>query len=92
MTNVAIRIDNLTRDFKSVHALDGLSIDIPEGTIFGFLVPNVAGNTGYPGNQLSGLKDLFLLDGNSGCCQGYCGYDKREQHGAQGWEIIRPFQ
>jgi ABC-2 type transport system ATP-binding protein len=45
MANVAIRINDLTRDFSSVRALDGLSIEIPEGIIFGFLGPNGAGKT-----------------------------------------------
>jgi ABC-2 type transport system ATP-binding protein len=45
MANVAIRISNLTHDFGSVRALDGLSIEIPEGIIFGFLGPNGAGKT-----------------------------------------------
>ena len=45
MVNVAIRINSLTHDFSSVRALDGLSIEIPEGIIFGFLGPNGAGKT-----------------------------------------------
>lgn len=45
MTNVAVRINNLTRDFTSVRALDGPPIEIPEGIIFGFLGPIGAGKT-----------------------------------------------
>ena len=44
-TNNAICIQNLTRDFESVRALDNLSLEIPPGIIFGFLGPNGAGKT-----------------------------------------------
>jgi ABC-2 type transport system ATP-binding protein len=45
MTETAIRIENLTRDFKTVRAVDGLSLEVPAGIIFGFLGPNGAGKT-----------------------------------------------
>ena len=45
MTTSLIYIENLTKDFGSVRALDGLSLEIPSGTIFGFLGPNGAGKT-----------------------------------------------
>jgi ABC-2 type transport system ATP-binding protein len=45
MMNNAILIENLTRDFNSVRALNGLSLEIPPGIIFGFLGPNGAGKT-----------------------------------------------
>jgi len=45
MTTMAIRTENLTRDFASVRALDGLSIEVASGEIFGFLGPNGAGKT-----------------------------------------------
>ena len=41
----AIRSENLTKRFGRVIALDGLSLSIEEGTIFGFLGPNGAGKT-----------------------------------------------
>jgi ABC-2 type transport system ATP-binding protein len=41
----AIRIKNLTRVFGRVKALDGLSLEIPNGIIFGFLGPNGSGKT-----------------------------------------------
>ncbi len=40
-----IHTENLTRDFKSVRAVDGLSLDIPAGIVFGFLGPNGSGKT-----------------------------------------------
>jgi ABC-2 type transport system ATP-binding protein len=45
MSNLAIRTENLTRDFGSLRALDGLSMEVQQGTIFGFLGPNGAGKT-----------------------------------------------
>ena len=45
MTETAIRIESLTRDFETVRAVDGLSLEVPSGIIFGFLGPNGAGKT-----------------------------------------------
>jgi ABC-2 type transport system ATP-binding protein len=45
MTETAIRMENLSRDFETVRALDGLSLEVPAGIIFGFLGPNGAGKT-----------------------------------------------
>ena len=46
MTETAIRIENLTRDFETVRAVDNLSLEAPAGIIFGFLGPNGAGRCG----------------------------------------------
>ena len=52
MIKAAIRIQNLTRDFETrgrkherVRAIDGLSLEVPTGAVFGFLGPNGAGKT-----------------------------------------------
>jgi ABC-2 type transport system ATP-binding protein len=45
MPPTAIRTDGLTRDFGQVRAVDGLSLDVPAGTVFGFLGPNGSGKT-----------------------------------------------
>ena len=45
MNDTAIRIENLTRDFGPVRAVDQLSLDVPAGIIFGFLGPNGSGKT-----------------------------------------------
>ena len=45
MSGTAIRIENLTRDFGPVRAVDGLSLEVPSGIIFGFLGPNGSGKT-----------------------------------------------
>ena len=41
----AIETRHLTRAFGSLVAVDDLTLDIPEGTVFGFLGPNGAGKT-----------------------------------------------
>ena len=41
----ALRTDGLTRDFKTVRAVDGLTIEVPSGIVFGFLGPNGSGKT-----------------------------------------------
>jgi ABC-2 type transport system ATP-binding protein len=41
----AICIENLTKDFETVRAVDSISLKIPAGIIFGFLGPNGAGKT-----------------------------------------------
>jgi ABC-2 type transport system ATP-binding protein len=45
MTQTAVRIKNLSRHFGPVKAVDGLSLEVPAGTVFGFLGPNGAGKT-----------------------------------------------
>ncbi len=45
MVQLAIDTDNLTREFGSVRAVDGLSLQVPAGMLFGFLGPNGAGKT-----------------------------------------------
>ncbi|HET7087647.1 MAG TPA: ABC transporter ATP-binding protein, partial [Anaerolineae bacterium] len=45
MTEIAIRIEGVTRDFGSVRAVDHLSLEVPSGIIYGFLGPNGAGKT-----------------------------------------------
>ncbi len=45
MADLAIRTENLTRDFGKIRAVDNLSIEVPSGIIFGFLGPNASGKT-----------------------------------------------
>ena len=72
MTEIAIRIENITRDFETVRAVDGLSLEVPSGIIFGFLGPNGAGKT----TTINLL--LGLLEPTSGRAE-VLGFDTRTQ-------------
>lgn len=45
MNGYAIRTQELIRDFKTVRAVDHLSLEVPAGIVFGFLGPNGSGKT-----------------------------------------------
>ncbi|MCK4579006.1 MAG: ABC transporter ATP-binding protein [Candidatus Marinimicrobia bacterium] len=45
MSTAVLGIDNLSKRFGKRWALDGLSLEVPEGEIFGFLGPNGAGKS-----------------------------------------------
>jgi ABC-2 type transport system ATP-binding protein len=70
--NTAIRIEKLTRDFGPVRALDGLSLEVPSGIVFGFLGPNGSGKT----TTIHLL--LGLLEPTSGRAE-VLGFDTRTQ-------------
>ena len=41
----AIEVQNLTRDYNGLRAVDGINFAVETGEIFGFLGPNGAGKT-----------------------------------------------
>jgi ABC-2 type transport system ATP-binding protein len=41
----AIELDNVCKSFGPVQAVDGLSVQVPQGCVYGFLGPNGAGKT-----------------------------------------------
>lgn len=45
MNDLAIRTEQLRREFRGRRALDDVSFEVPAGTIFGYLGPNGAGKT-----------------------------------------------
>ena len=58
----AVRCEDLRKRFGSVQALDGLTLSVPEGSVYGFLGPNGAGKTtairiltGLAGHQRASL-------------------------------------
>lgn len=57
----AIRIEALTKTFGKIRALDGLSLEVEDGTVFGFLGPNGAGKT----TTLRILTGLAHADGGN---------------------------
>jgi ABC-2 type transport system ATP-binding protein len=70
----AIQTDQLTRSFGTLKAVDRLTIEVPRGTVFGFLGPNGSGKT-------TTIRLLLgLLDPDQGGAQ-VLGFDSREQAG-----------
>jgi ABC-2 type transport system ATP-binding protein len=45
MSEPVIRTESLTRNFKTVRAVDALNLTVPRGAVFGFLGPNGSGKT-----------------------------------------------
>ena len=43
--SIAIQASNLVKKYGEVTALDGLSLEVEQGTVFGLLGPNGAGKT-----------------------------------------------
>lgn len=68
----AIQTNQLTRSFGNLKAVDRLSLEIPRGTVFGFLGPNGSGKT-------TTIRLLLgLLDADQGSAQ-VLGFDMRKQ-------------
>jgi ABC-2 type transport system ATP-binding protein len=67
-TSSIIRVENLSKTFGSLKAVDNVSFDVKEGEIFGFLGPNGAGKTTTI-NMLT-----TLMKPTSGKAE-VCGYD-----------------
>ena len=68
----AIQTDQLTRSFGTLKAVDRLTIEVPRGTVFGFLGPNGSGKT-------TTIRLLLgLLDPDQGSAR-VMGFDSRKQ-------------
>lgn len=68
----AIQTNQLTRSFGSLKAVDRLTLEIPRGTVFGFLGPNGSGKT-------TTIRLLLgLLDSDEGSAQ-VLGFDMKKQ-------------
>ena len=57
----ALKIDNLYKSFGTHNILNGLSLNIPEKTIFGFLGKNGAGKT----TTMKMILGFLKIDGGS---------------------------
>ena len=67
MVQYAIETENMVRVFGQLRAVDGISMRVPAGAIFGFLGPNGAGKT----TTLRLLLGLLELNGGSARVLGY---------------------
>ena len=62
-----IRTENLSRDFGGGRGLDGLTLEIPQGAIFGYIGPNGAGKT----TTIKMFTTLIPLSGGSAKVAGF---------------------
>jgi len=67
MSEAAILVEGLTKRFGTLAALDGISFDVPPGTIFGLLGPNGAGKT----TAVRTLSTIIKPDGGHAEVMGY---------------------
>jgi len=63
----AILVEGLTKSFKDVHALRGIDLSVPRGTVLGVLGPNGAGKT----TAVRILTTLLLPDGGRAVVEGH---------------------
>ena len=67
--SVVLSIKNLAKSYGSVRALNGVSFDVPQGSVFGILGPNGSGKTTLLGivmDVLKANKGVFLWFGKPG--------------------------
>ena len=67
LTGPAILVENLTKSFGEVHALRGIDLSVPRGTVLGVLGPNGAGKT----TAVRILTTLLPPDGGRALVDGY---------------------
>ena len=66
-TQAAIRVDGIAKSFKDQHVLQGVSFDVPAGSIFALLGSNGAGKT----TLVRILSTLLKADGGSATVHGF---------------------
>ena len=56
-----LSVQNISKAYGSIQALKGVSLEVPEGSVFGILGPNGSGKT----TMLGILLDVLKADGGS---------------------------
>jgi ABC-type multidrug transport system ATPase subunit len=83
----AILVEGLTKSFGQVHALRGIDLSVPRGTVLGVLGPNGAGKT----TAVRILTTLLLPDGGRALVEGRdVVREARRSAGRSGWPASRP--
>ncbi|TYQ09938.1 UNVERIFIED_ORG: ABC-2 type transport system ATP-binding protein [Gordonia westfalica J30] len=67
MTEPAVRVDAITKSFGDVHAVRGISFEVPRGSVLGILGPNGAGKT----TLVDILSTLITPDSGSATVAGH---------------------
>jgi daunorubicin resistance ABC transporter ATP-binding subunit len=67
MSDPAIHVEDVSKSFETVHAVDSVSFAVPKGTIFGLLGPNGAGKT----TLVRVLSTLLLPDSGRAAVMGF---------------------
>ena len=65
--NLAIDVRGVTKSFDGKKAVDGVSLRVGQGEIYGFLGPNGSGKTTF----IRMLCGLLKADGGMGTCLGF---------------------
>lgn len=65
--NIAVSIDKISKAYNSTHALEGISLSIGKGELFGFIGPDGAGKT----TLIRILTTLLLPDKGRATVEGY---------------------
>jgi branched-chain amino acid transport system ATP-binding protein len=76
---LALSIRDLTKDFGGVRAVDGVSFEVPEGTILGLIGPNGAGKTTL----------LSIIAGSQASTSGTITFRGRDVTGARSFHAVR---
>jgi ABC-2 type transport system ATP-binding protein len=82
---VALRVSDLSKSFGDVRAVDGLSLEVRRGEIFGFLGPNGAGKT----TTIKLMCGLLRPDAGTIFVAGTIGLSPQE---IMIWETLTPFE
>ena len=83
MDNV-LSINNLCKNYGKINAVSGLSLNVPEGSVFGILGPNGSGKTTTLGIILD------VINPTSGTYEWFRNYTKKENRPAKTVAIPAP--